>query len=299
MTLDPTDLARFVPSNAPSDVQPSTELWNQIFPWDDLQAKSPPTHHLKFGSDVLPTISVLAAGGGVNQKLLKTDGNSRLLTAASPTISDAFLNAAVAGTTNIAPRDITLYQPGQYVLLAKNVATGPNSELKLIDQVIPGSSPPVLVLDRALGVGYAAGDPIVIVPPVAIVGHRPPKRPYDFETFSDPGGNVQATITIVGTANRIIVLDEMEWTLWQNAAGAGAARANVWDGAVGSGTVLWRTIMSTDAQNQVDHLYRTDLNLRGTAGNDMNIQFDAAVTADTEVIQVAGWFENPGFGYLS
>lgn len=95
------------------------QLWNNIFPWADLNAKSPPERYLTLGKDVLPSLAVLATGiGASGPRLLSTDSLGRLSTLANPSGVD-IVRADLAQNQNaLQVGDQTLFPIGSMILVA-------------------------------------------------------------------------------------------------------------------------------------------------------------------------------------
>lgn len=163
-----------VPEQAPSAPaeagSPLAQLWRNIWPWDDLNAKGPPERWLSLGTEILPALAVLAAQGPDKPRLLQTDLLARLLTVGSLNAVDKAAAAAAAGQNVITVNNPNLFAPGSWVAIvpAAGAATLTNSQFY---QVLgPGNVAGTLTIAPNLATAVNPGDYIVSVPAVWIAG---------------------------------------------------------------------------------------------------------------------------------
>ena len=108
-----------------------------------------------------------------------------------------------------------------------------------------------------------------------------------------PAANVAATVTFPGSVGKRWQLHFLEASVRQGVALAAATTLRIWDGATGT-TLLFSIVLSSPAQaNGVDRFVSTDLNLLGTAGLAMTIDFTGGAGATNfEEINASAYLSN-------
>lgn len=102
-----------------------TEFWRQLWPWDDLNAKSPPARWQQLQRDVMPVLAALSVvRSPTGPRLLAADAVGALRASAITAFADQTVQAQSAGDTEVRVADGTFYTPGMY-LLFMNFGDGP------------------------------------------------------------------------------------------------------------------------------------------------------------------------------
>lgn len=114
MSVDPNaipDAAPAAPAETGSDL---AQIWSNLWPWDELNAKGPPERWLRLGTEILPVLAALVAQDqGKKPHLLRTDPAGRLVV----TSIQAF-DVQASQTTNLATASIALAaKPGYRIML--------------------------------------------------------------------------------------------------------------------------------------------------------------------------------------
>lgn len=102
-------------------------------------------------------------------------------------------------------------------------------------------------------------------------------RRADFVVSNGPGANVQATVTQANVAGTRLVCKGISASLISIAAVAATSTLLLRDGATGVGTVLLQVDFAIPAvADSGDRIALMDLDIIGTAGNAMTLEFQAA-----------------------
>lgn len=91
------------------------QLWRQLLPLDDMQAKSPVMRYLTLGKDILPTLAVLSAVAPDSPRLLKTDIASRLLVSTNFTTAVKATTGSAINQNVVTVPDSSIFPPGSYL----------------------------------------------------------------------------------------------------------------------------------------------------------------------------------------
>lgn len=271
------------------------EVWQNIIPYSDLNAKGIPERFLALGQEIVPTLAVLAASGNKNPRLLNADAVGRLIATANPLVADTLQSAVGPGDFDFQANSTGNYAPGMLVMLISSTGAGTRWEVRRVIAVQPGNVGAAVFVDVRFRQAYAPGDAILILADPLHDGFLPVERPYDWEVDSDPGTGNQALNTIAGITGLVVLVDAVDATLWGGAgATGGATRVKVIDDPASQATVKWSAICSITGVNSVDRVSRNGLNIRGTVGKAMEIQFDTGIPNSSEIVHMKGWYESVG-----
>jgi len=115
-------------------------------------------------------------------------------------------------------------------------------------------------------------------------------KPLEWSIQHTPAAGVQATITRAASAGVKHVATAISVVLVGGAAGeTGPVYVYLRDGASGLGTILWGATLRAPTANSVP-ISLTGLNIPGTAGNAMTLEFAFAPAATTlESVALTGY----------
>ena len=115
-------------------------------------------------------------------------------------------------------------------------------------------------------------------------------KPLEWSIQHTPAAGVKATITQAASAGVKHVCTAISVVLVGGAAvESGPVNVYLRDGASGAGTILWGATLRAPTANSVP-ISLTGLNIPGTAGNAMTLEFAAASPATTlESVALAGY----------
>lgn len=159
------------PAPAPSEIGGRlAQIWRNIFPWGDLNAKLPPERYLSLGEEILPSLAVLAAQGPDQPRLLQTDLLARLLTVGSLNAVDKATAQKLIGSAVISVNNPNLFAPGSFVAVQPAAGGATLSNSQFYQVLGPTNNPGELSIAPALTAQVNPGDFIVGVPAVWIAG---------------------------------------------------------------------------------------------------------------------------------
>lgn len=111
--------------------------------------------------------------------------------------------------------------------------------------------------------------------------------PGNWTLISAPAANNVATATRAATAGVRHVLTTLTFSC-EDTAGAIVTKCVVRDGATGVGTILWQAILGTGANGGFP-IPVSGLNIVGTAGNAMTVEFTSTSATTTESVSATGY----------
>lgn len=249
---------------ATTDTGSLAELQRNIWPWDDLNAKSQVARWLDLGREVIPTLASLVASGGARPRLLQADAQGRLATAASPYVIDRFADSANTASSTITPANPSLYAPGMFLMLISNAGgfTFGGAQVVQVQDVGPTT---IDVAPNPLS-SYVPGDWIVTIPPPANFGAPPPG-------LAPNNGPIRAVRSAAGTT--VMVNGQIRQVI--RVFGVELAVAVVAAGGVGE---LQDTAGNGIAQIRTDTIHEITLNCGGVPlAPGVGLQFNTAGAA--------------------
>ena len=168
MSLDPTAIPDAPPAPAPEAGAELAEIWRNIWPWDDLNAKGPPERFLKLGLDMLASLAAIVAQGPIGPKLVRARADGSLATGAQINLQAGIGAPSAIGANTITVIDPSVLSPACPVLL--QVATGVNAG-KTEQQIVQSIAGNVVTLAPGnLLHAYNPGDTCVAMPTIDVFG---------------------------------------------------------------------------------------------------------------------------------
>lgn len=151
---------------------PETEFWRNLWPWDDLNAKSPPEQWQQFRRDVLPVLAAMVAVRSPSgPRALAADATGRLQTSGFPMFSDVTTGLSPFPGSTLIVADATIYAPGMWVLIPNLGAASPNFQADYLGRVraaqhesLP-SGVDLVTVDPAPNAVIAGGTVFMVLPP--------------------------------------------------------------------------------------------------------------------------------------
>lgn len=186
------------------------QIWKNIFPWEDLNAKGPPEQWLTLGQEILPALAVLAAQGPDQPHLLQTDLLSRLLTVGSLNAVDKAADQSLVGASLITVENPELFAPGSWVAIVPAAGSSTLINSQVYQVLSPAAGPGQLNVAPALTANVNPGDFVVSVPAVWIAGQSLNVQVGNsivvstlpaIQIAAAQSVNIGNTVTIAGTIN--------------------------------------------------------------------------------------------------
>lgn len=293
MAQNPTDPLAGVPDVAPgppSDpTQSIAEIWTNIFPWGDLNAKGVPERNLKLGPEILPVLAGIFIQSGSGPRMVQGDASGHLVASSVTPLTDRLTLPAAAGQPIIKITTPSLFPPGSWIMLAPAPGTGTNAANGPFQ--VGSWQADGLTLTQVLPIAYQSGDFIFAVPSFQPVGFDAIDRPVDVQKFVAGAAGAAASVVLPGVANRIVILAYLECETIQTGANAGGVAFRVWDGVSG-GTQIWQqdTLLGT-ATNTVDRIPPIRRPMRSSPGNALTIDTTVPAAGQAVRISAGGWYD--------
>lgn len=322
-----TTLADFIQDNSSGLFIPP-QARRQVIPYDDLQALATPTQLSQISPDLLSALAILTAQGPDRPRLLTADANGSLVTAAQINTVTTFIAPFTGGGLTAQIKDVTGFAPGMKVTMTSANFGGAVCSAVTVTSVKPPHT--INFFATCTGQDFVVGDFIVghgrvdvesILLPVSIGGqsvltavgfvgtpdnqvmmtttirgHR--RFAVDDIRSIDGNASVQqvqpaaATINIpaFGAGFRAVV-DWFEFSLLNNSGAATGPVAQVWDGAVGTGTLKWNSTMLAPAAQSIVTVFRNDMRIKGSDNTPMNLAYSLGGANVFESISVGYYVE--------
>jgi hypothetical protein len=281
-------IPELAPAASTDSAQELAELWRNIIPWDDLNAKGPPDRYLKLGQEILPTLAILAAQGEDAPHLLKVDAASRLLTSAVPNPIQRLTDPITAGDQALNVDDPSPFPGGSHIFITS--ASGGGASGPYLVYEVTGNQ---LYLGREIIVPYVPGDLVVGYPSYVAVGEAAQDRAADIMTVVVPAVGAGGQIVFPATPFHVWSLAYLDATLRQNGAAIGQAAVTVWDGPAGTGNRLWTGALIVAAtQNSMDRVSKDRLPIKAAPGNALTVDVPAAGATCQLWLSAGAWVGN-------
>jgi hypothetical protein len=196
------------------------ELWKNIFPWDDLNAKGPPERWLKLGLEILPALAVLAAQGADAPHLLQVDALGRLAATGTPNIAGKLLQPVAAGAKAVVVDQPELFPPGSFITFSP----GPQNFIFSVEgwHLITNVNGNTISLAEGPTNSWGPGDIALGGPGMVIVG--PPPGYLAATSLAQGRATVGAGATrnlVIATASGVYRLHSVDFTIDAVTAGGG------------------------------------------------------------------------------
>ncbi len=259
------------PPAAPADAgSVLAEVWTNIFPWSDLNAKGPPERNLKLGTEILPTLAVQAIQTPAGPRLVQGDSLGHQVTAISQNLTDVLAADAAGGTSVLKVGQSDLFPPGTWVILTPAPGTG--SVLPTGPYQVGSFVPGILQLESTLAQDYHAGDYVVAVGQYVPIGFQPIDRPVDDARFVVGLNGAVASIIFPAQTFQAWVLAYLHAEMIQTGATGGGAQVQVWNGLSGLGVQKWaQDLVLPAGANQIDRFAHDRLPIRTDPGSPLEI----------------------------
>jgi hypothetical protein len=278
-------------------VQPSdgglAELWRNLLPLDDLQAKSPPERRLVLGKDILPSLAILTAQGPGGPKLINADLVGKLATANLPYFIDSAASPAAAGTFAVNVHTPSFYSPGMWMLIGTQFINGQWGQGQTLQVATVSGNTVTTVVPFALPIN--ANDPIILIPPPIGVFGALRKRRYDWTVSAAPGVGVQAIATIPQRAGWLQIIDKISADQINGNAALFSGNVTIQNPAAIPTAVWTRSFITQAVAGDREHIQEDDMSLQLPDAANNTVQFSGAPPAGAvQDINVAGWYEPQG-----
>lgn len=284
----PVDLGVGASSSDGAPDSALAELWRNLWPWDDLNAKLPPERWLTLGRDILPALAALTAQGPDRPRLLITDAVSRLQVATGLNAIQRLTSSLAAGD-NVLPVDSTVpFAVGAYVLLAQAPGNAPVTTTGPYRILNIGTAAMSIV--GQVPVPYSTGDFVVALPMFTAIGDGFIDRPVDQALQQIGGAGAATSLTFPAIPNMCWTLAYLDASLRQTGAVAVVTTVQVWDGPASTGTLLYSgQLAAVPTAGAGDHLPGQKRSLRSTRGNALTITGTGPGATGTTVLAAGAW----------
>lgn len=279
----------------------------EVFPWDDLQAVSPPTGYTNIIHELVATLAIAVGQGPTVPRLIRATDQGELFTVSRPNIVTTLTAPVVDTDRTLQVLDSTGIFIGQTLVLIS--ATGANTGCGGIAVRGVPDSTHINVVSLCTGLSFLPGDYVVAVPSTTISGvalakltsfdelqtwpggTAPPgnelsatvdpvgrlllrtdaTRPYDLWLWSQLQINAAASVTFAAPgAGRRLQLAYVSAASWSTGAGS-IDQLQVWKNGIGVGTQLFETMLSPPAANTGDRYQDESIRLVGDDNGTLSV----------------------------
>lgn len=283
-----------LPPSLPAPVEGGglAELWRNLLPLDDLQAKSPPERRLTLGRDILPTLAMLSAMGPDGPHLVNTDVIGNVVADSPGYLIDQLTAPVNAGDHAIQVTNGRQFAPGMAVAIGSQQTTADrNPAFQTWVNTVQGNT---VNLQNGSPAAFGVGQPVVITTFQAIrYGYNDP-LPWTWKDGLNSNDQAQCLIVHAALPGLRYKVDTIIASMIGFGALADGREVQIYDGTVAAGAVFRVAQMSITATvGDKDHFQASRMGWIGSPNTQLTIQFSAAPSVGNLTNLFAGGYLVP------